>query len=201
MKLIVGLGNPELKAGEKYVGTRHNLGFEVLEDFRRKFNLEEWRVEKKFKAEVLKLFQDEGSEQILLVRPQTYMNNSGMAVGSIAKFYKVKSEDIIVVHDDLDLLMGKMKVRLGGSAAGHHGVESIIEHLGSDKFVRVRLGIGNTQGFLGEHKRASFSAEHFVLEPFLQNEKSKVKGMVKHAIQALEVLLEKGVEVAQNQYN
>jgi peptidyl-tRNA hydrolase, PTH1 family len=213
VKLIVGLGNPELKAGEKYVGTRHNLGFEVLEEMRKKLNLGEWPVEKKFKAEILQTNSadlakqaahtgniQEG-EQILLVRPQTYMNKSGMAVAAVARFYKVKPEDIIVIHDDLDLLIGKMKVRLGGGAAGHHGVESIINDLGSDKFIRVRLGIGNTLGFLGEHKRSSFSAEHFVLETFEQKEKSKVKSMVKHAIQALEAVLEKGIEKAQNQYN
>ena len=201
MKLIVGLGNPELKAGEKYVGTRHNLGFQVLEEFRRKLNLADWAVEKKFKSEVLKLFHSESDEQVLLVRPQTYMNRSGMAVAALANFYKVKPEDIIVIHDDLDLLIGKMKVRLGGGAAGHHGVESIINDLGNDGFVRVRLGIGNTQGFLGEHKRVAFNAEHFVLESFAANEKSKVKSMIKHAIQALETILEKGVQVAQNQYN
>ncbi len=192
MKLIVGLGNPE----DKYAGTRHNLGFEVLDEFRRKLNLANWSLENKFKSEIIKV-----SPNLMLVRPQTYMNKSGLAVSLIARFYKIKSEDIIVLHDDLDLLLGKIKVRLGGGVAGHHGVESIMQALGTDQFVRVRLGIGNTQGFLGEHKRAAFNAERFVLEAFMPNEKSKVKSMRKQAIKALELLLEQGLDKAQNQFN
>ncbi len=197
MKLIVGLGNPEQKIGERYAHTRHNLGFEVLEHFRKKLNLGEWELNNKFKAELVKMDGD-----LLLVRPQTYMNNSGMAVSALANFYKIKPEDVVVIHDEMDLPLGQIKIRLGGAAAGHHGVESIISLLGNDKFIRIRLGIGNlhTQGAEkrgGEH----FNTEHFVLEPFLPGERSKVKHMLKQAIQALELLLNSGLEKAQNQYN
>lgn len=193
MKLIVGLGNP----GDKYLNTRHNLGFEVIEHFRRKMELGDWQPDKKFKAEII----ISNIQSYILVRPLTYMNLSGMAVSQIAKYYKIKPKDILIIHDDLDLLMGKMKLRLGGGAAGHHGVESIIEYLRTDGFARLRLGIGNTAGFLGEHKRTSFSAEKFVMEAFEDKERSKVKAMVKRAVQVVETYLEEGIEKAQNQYH
>ncbi|MBI4036173.1 aminoacyl-tRNA hydrolase [Candidatus Daviesbacteria bacterium] len=190
--LIVGLGNP----GDKYKNTRHNFGFELLEEFRRKNNLEDWDFEAKFKAEMIKVGND-----LILARPQTYMNESGVAVAAIVNFYKIPPEDVIIVHDDLDLPLGKIKVRLGGSGAGHHGVESIINSLGTDQFIRVRLGIGNEKSHSGEHKRISFSAEKFVLEKFLPKEKSEVKQMIKQGIQVIEILFDQGIESAQNQFN
>lgn len=200
MKLIIGLGNP----GEKYINTRHNLGFEVVGNLGKKLDQRDWKLENKFKAEILKQVeyagQDDG-EHLVLVKPQTYMNNSGMAVKLVADYFKVKPEDIIIIHDDLDLMLGKIKVRLGGAAGGHHGVESIINAIGSDQFIRVRLGIGNLKSHSGEHKRVAFNAEHFVTEEFLPIEHSKVKHMLKQAVGALELLLEKGLEVAQNQFN
>lgn len=199
MKLIVGLGNP----GEKYINTRHNLGFEVVGNLGKKLDQGDWKLENKFKAEILKQVEYAGQddEQLILVKPQTYMNNSGMAVKLVADYFKVAPQDIIIIHDDLDLMLGKIKVRLGGAAGGHHGVESIIEALGSDQFIRVRLGIGNLKSHSGEHKRVSFNAEHFVTEEFLPVEHSKVKHMIKQAVGALELLLEKGLEEAQNQFN
>lgn len=191
MKLIVGLGNPE----DKYAGTRHNLGFDILDELTKKFNLVDWSLESKFKAEIIK------TTELILAKPQTYMNLSGMAVSLIANFYKIAPEDIIVVHDELDLPLGKIKVRLGGAAAGHHGVESIIKSLGTDKFVRVRLGIGNLRTQSAERKGQSVSAEKFVLEPFIHSEKAQVKHMIKQALKALNLLLEKGLPVAQNQFN
>ncbi len=191
MKLIIGLGNPE----SRYAGTRHNLGFDVLDELTRKLNLVEWSKEDKFKAELIK------TPDLILVKPQTFMNNSGMAVAALANFYKIKSEDIIVIYDELDLPLGKIKVRLGGAAAGHHGVESVIELLGTDQFIRVRLGIGNLKTQSSEHKQISLSAEKFVLEPFMHSEKAQVKHMIKQALKALDILLEKGLTIAQNQYN
>lgn len=192
MKLIIGLGNP----GEKYHNTRHNLGFEVLEEFRKKLKAPEWTVEKKFKAEVSKASLD-----LLLIRPLTFMNQSGKAVAALKNFYKIEPEEIVVVHDELDLLLGHMKVRQSGGAGGHHGVESIISDTGTDKFIRVRLGIGNDRSFSGERKRVSFEAERFVLEEFLPKEHSQVKSMFKKAVSALDTILKKGVETAQNQFN
>lgn len=191
MKLIVGLGNPE----EKYAGTRHNLGFDVLDELIKKFNLVDWVKEEKFKSELIK------TTELILAKPQTYVNNSGIAVKSLAAYYKIPTTDVIVIHDELDLPLGKIKVRLGGAAAGHHGVESIISALGTDQFIRVRVGIGNLRSQSGEHRGQHFNAEHFVLEPFIHSEKSKVKHMLKQALKAIEILLEKGLEQAQNQFN
>ncbi|OGE38341.1 aminoacyl-tRNA hydrolase [Candidatus Daviesbacteria bacterium RIFCSPLOWO2_01_FULL_39_12] len=191
MKLIVGLGNP----GEKYASVRHNLGFMAVEEFRRKGDWGNWGIEGKFKSEIIK------KDQIILARPQTYMNNSGMAVSALVNFYKIAPEDVIVVYDELDLPLGKIKVRLGGAAAGHHGVESIIKELGTDQFIRIRLGIGNIRTQSSEHKGAHVSAEKFVLEPFMHSEKAQVKHMIKRAVKALEIILEKGIEKAQNQFN
>ena len=204
MKLIVGLGNP----GEKYVKVRHNLGFMVVDEFikkmdggRWKIGVEDgnWKMEEKFKSEILRFAQNDS--EILLAKPQTYMNNSGMAVRVISSEFGVGSEDIIIIHDDLDLPLGKIKIRLGGAAAGHHGVESIINSIGTDKFIRIRLGVGNLKTLSSEHKGASVSAEKFVLESFMHSEKPKVKHMIKQAQKALETLLEKGLEKAQNQFN
>ncbi len=199
MKLIIGLGNPE----GKYSDTRHNLGFDVVDEFAKQIGGGVWSVDNKFKAEILETNYNlqPSTYNLLLVKPQTYMNHSGMAVSLIANYYKIAPEDIIVVYDELDLHLGKIKVRLGGAAAGHHGVESIISELNTDKFVRVRLGIGNSRTRSGEHKGQTISAEKFVLESFMPNEKSQVKHMIKQAIKALDTLLKKGLEYAQNQFN
>lgn len=189
MKLIVGLGNPE----EKYARTRHNLGFELLDDYRRKHDLGDWNLDKKFKAEIIK-----ASNDLILARPQTYMNNSGMAVAALKNYFKLEPQDILVVYDELDLPLGKMKIRLGGAAAGHHGVESIITSLNTDQFARLRLGIGTLESKSSEHGGQSFNAEHFVVSEFDENEKSHVRTMLKRALEILNIYLEKGLEKAQN---
>ncbi len=191
MKLVVGLGNPE----ERYAGTRHNLGFDVLDTLIQKLNLQNWSKEEKFKSVVIK------ADQIMLVKPQTFMNKSGMAVKLLADYYKIDPENIVIVYDELDLPLGKIKVRMGGAAAGHHGVESIIEALDTDKFIRVRLGIGNLRTQSAEHKGQSLSAEKFVLQNFMHGEKSKVKHMIKQALKALDILIKEGIYEAQNQFN
>ena len=191
MFLIAGLGNP----GDKFVHTRHNLGFEVLDALRRKLEMPEFSKEDKFKAEVSK------NGEIILVKPVTFMNLSGMAVSPIAQYYKIPIEKIIIIHDELDLPLGHIKIRTGGSDAGHHGVESVIQMLGDEKFIRVRLGISTWHAISGEHKHASFNAEKFVVDYFVDSEKSKVKAMVKRAVKAVEAILELGVDKAQNQYN
>lgn len=198
MKLIVGLGNP----GEKYSKVRHNLGFMVLDEYAKKCLQSTdygkfWEYENKFKAEVGRL----KTEDVLLAKPQTYMNNSGLAIRLLTAYYKLPAADLIVIHDDLDLPLGKIKVRIGGSGAGHHGVESIIDVLGTDKFIRVRLGIGNLRTKSSERKQVHVDTNKFVLEPFMHSEKPKVKHMIKQAVKALEILLERGLEKTQNQYN
>ncbi len=191
MKLIVGLGNP----GEQYIGTRHNLGFLVLDEYARKHIEPNWENDKKAKSEIIK------HKDIILARPQTYMNNSGQAVAKLVSYYKIKPEDLVVIHDELDLVLGKIKMRLGGAAAGHHGVESIINALGTDKFIRIRLGIGNLRSQSAERGGQHFNVDHFVVEPFVPQEKSKVKSMLKQTVKAIDLLLEKGLDKAQNQFN
>lgn len=199
MFLIVGLGNPE----EKYAGTRHNLGFEVVDALRKKLNAGDWSLEDKFKSEFIKFNYTLNPIHytLVLARPQTYMNKSGLAVAKLANFFKIKPQNIVIVHDELDLELGHIKIRLGGSAAGHHGVESVIAGLGTDQYVRLRLGIGTQKALSGEHKQISFNAEHFVLEPFMQHESSTIKRMTKRGVLALETLLEKGLEKTQHQFN
>lgn len=188
MILIVGLGNP----GKKYENTRHNLGFMVVDEFLRKITPIKktvWKESKKFNSLVAKV------GDMILVKPLTFVNASGFAVKKLVDFYQVEPEDIWVVHDDVDLPLGKMKIRLGGAAAGHHGVESIIDKLGADRFVRFRLGIGHTG------RGADELVERYVLREFDVNEKTEVKGMIKKGFKAVEVALEKGLEAAMNQFN
>lgn len=186
MKLIVGLGNP----GEKYARVRHNLGFMVLDEL-----ISNWEDSKELKSLIAK------KNGLLFAKPQTYMNNSGLAARLAISYWRIAISDLIVIHDDLDLPLGKIKVRLGGAAAGHHGVESIIEALKTDQFIRVRLGIGNLRTQSSEHKKAHVDVEKFVLEPFMHSEKPKVKHMIKRAVRALEILIKEGLEKAQNQFN
>ena len=137
MRLIVGLGNP----GEKYINTRHNLGFLVIDKIAEKENII-LRLENEFKSEN----GDFGSleDRVKLVKPQTFMNNSGEAVSKLKNYYKIDSEDIWVIHDDIDLESGKVKIVLGGGSAGHKGVQSIIDQLGTDQFWRIRVGVGKS---------------------------------------------------------
>ena len=195
MKLIVGLGNP----GEKYQNTRHNLGFEIVEHFRKKVNAPEFSFNKKFNSEISDIRRSD--DQIILIRPQTFMNNSGSATSALANYYKVDPKDIIVVYDELDLPLGQIKIRLGGSAAGHHGVENIIQTLGTDQFLRLRAGIGSLRTLSSEHHQDHRVAEKYVVESFTSGEVNKVKHLVKQATEALELLLEEGLDKAQNQYN
>lgn len=183
MKIIVGLGNP----GKKYEKTRHNLGFMVVDELMQK---SKFKINEKFSAEIC-----EPENNILLVKPQTFMNGSGQAVAKIARFYKVEPKNIWVIHDDVDISMGKLKIRIGGSGAGHHGVESIIESLGMDKFLRFRLGIGKP------HQKESGSVEEYVLQPFEVHKKTELKHLIKRTIQAVEVALKDGPAKAMNRFN
>jgi len=211
MKIIVGLGNP----GEKYVNTRHNLGFLVLDRFLKDSSSVErsvWKIEEKFKSDVaqLRLNNTAGEEEpVLLVKPRTFMNNSGMAVQLVASFYKLSPENLWIIHDDLDLPLGSMKIRFGGAAAGHRGVENIINVLGTDKFWRFRLGIGamrhSSRGDDGKGHAISKAkindVEDYVLGTFEGKDHTEAKKMVKHASEALGVALKKGLEAAQNRFN
>lgn len=203
MKLIVGLGNP----GEKYEATRHNLGFMVLDHFLKNFEpvqKKDWEDSIKFKSEIAQIDWQpkEGKlQKVILAKPKTYMNNSGMAVQLIKSFYKVDLSDIWIIHDDFDLPIGSMRIRFGGASAGHHGVESIIAVLNSDKFWRFRLGTGesHTRGKIAKHKIRA--ADDFVLNSFGRGESGKARELIKRAVKAIETGLEETLEKAQNRFN
>ncbi|PIU33151.1 aminoacyl-tRNA hydrolase [Candidatus Woesebacteria bacterium CG_4_10_14_0_2_um_filter_39_14] len=199
MKLIIGLGNP----GEKYQNSRHNLGFMVLDEFARKIlplTKTKWGTSQKansqfiiFNSQFISSLRETNS--FILVKPQTMMNASGFAVAKMSNFYKVKPEDIWVVHDDVDLPLGKIKIRLGGAAAGHHGVESIIQQLGTDKFVRFRLGIGHPG------KGNDKLVERYVLQGFAFHEAGGARQAVKKVIQALKKALKDGLVKTMSEFN
>jgi PTH1 family peptidyl-tRNA hydrolase len=190
MKLIVGLGNP----GEKYEKTRHNLGFAVVEKLAKEMINGQWLMVDKFQSLIIK-----HQSSTILAKPQTMMNASGVAVGKIASFYKILPGDIWVVHDDVDLLLGKIKIVVGRGAAGHRGVESIIKILGTEEFVRFRCGI--MAGEMPIEKRKHVDAERFVLRPFEPREKAIVKRMIKKTVEAVGVGLVESLSVAMNRYN
>jgi len=175
--LIVGLGNP----GREYEKTRHNIGFWIINNLQIcKFaNFGPWQVKHKLKAEVSVGMID--AKKIILAKPQTFMNRSGEAVARTAKFYKIKPENIWVIHDDLDLPLGKIKIQKDRSAAGHKGVQSIIECLGTQNFVRCRLGIGRPTG--------KKTVEQYVLEPFSKAEQKTLADILEETIIALTLAL------------
>ena len=196
MKLIIGLGNP----GDKYINTRHNVGFMVVEELLKKLApVGKSRWKKIGKAET------ETSEigDVVLAKPQTMMNASGFAVKKLTDFYHIKPADLWIVHDDLDLPLGKIKIRVGGGTAGHHGLESIVKHLGTTDFVRFRLGIGKPEGH-GEWQKNTAKRkgiENYVLSEFHTGEQGKAREMIKKAVKAIEVALKDGLEKAMNRFN
>ena len=198
MKLLVGLGNP----GEKYDNTRHNAGFVVLDTLLKKYeDLEKtfWETDKKNHALTKKITI--GKEAVLLVKPTTFMNDSGKAVAAVASYYKIPSEDIIVIHDDIDIQFGKEKIRFGGGAGGHHGVESIIEHLKTDKFLRVRLGIGSSERQEERSNKKHAFIEKYVLANFPAQEKGKLKSMITQTVKKIVLLIEHGIDTYMSKYN
>src|SRR3989344_204962 len=200
MKLIVGMGNPD----DKYQYSRHNIGYMVVEKLAKQLLPVErsekgWEGNKKFTAEICKINQD-----LILAKPHTYMNRSGIAIQSLVNFYKIKTEDLWVIHDDIDLPLGKIRIRQGGSSGGHNGVESIIKNLPSEDFIRFRLGIG--RGKLDVKKTTDINLsrqgiEKFVLSPFKDHEGGDAKKMIKNAVKAIMVILDEGLEKAMNRYN
>ncbi|KKR21302.1 MAG: Peptidyl-tRNA hydrolase [Parcubacteria group bacterium GW2011_GWE2_39_37] len=167
MKILVGLGNP----GDKYKLTRHNIGFMVLDALAKELSLA-WQFCKKFNADIAK------GENLILVKPQTFMNISGEAVKKVLTFYKLTINDVVVIHDDLDIDFGKHKLAIDSRAAGHNGVQSVIDQLGTQKFSRYRLGVRNEQ-------RNLIPAEKFVLEKFSKKEIDDLPSLIKKIIEEL----------------
>lgn len=195
MKLIVGLGNP----GEKYAKTRHNVGFMVLDELAQKFSSSNYQFskEKKFEAEILKV--NYKNEDLVLVKPQTMMNASGDSVARLKEYYRVPPCDIWVIHDDLDLPLGHLKIVMGRGPAGHHGVESIIKELGTDEFVRFRLGIGFS-GKIDERENRR-KVENFVLQELRGKEAVEITKGLDKTVEAIEIALKNNIDKAMNRFN
>lgn len=196
MKLIVGLGNP----GDKYSQTRHNIGFMVVDRLAREIGAASllWKEEERHQALVTK------SADVMLVKPLTFMNNVGISVKSLVDNCRISPEDVWVVHDDIDLPLGKIRIRSGGGSAGHNGVNSMFKYLKTDKFVRFRLGIGRGMKSTGPtmdknlHHRRVIA---FVLSHFRQNEAGELKHLVKRGSEAVRLALTKGLDRAMNRFN
>jgi len=187
MKLLVGLGNP----GNKYEKTRHNIGFKVLEKLLEKYG-GEWGSESRIGALISHLKFNE--QEVILALPQTYMNLSGDAVKDLLRWYKLDISDLIVVHDELDLPFVRIQVKKGGSAAGHNGVQSIIDRIGSEEFVRVRVGIGSSK-----EEKAPY--ENYVLEEFNPEEIKGLKNIIDDAAEKIELIVKYGYEEFVSRYN
>jgi PTH1 family peptidyl-tRNA hydrolase len=182
-QLVVGLGNP----GPQYAKTRHNVGFMVADLLAARLGAP-FKVHKRSGAEIAtgRL----GGHSVVLAKPRTFMNESGRHVGPLAKFYSVSPADMIVIHDELDIDFGKIRLKLGGGEGGHNGLRSIANALGTKDFQRVRIGIGRPPG------RKDPAA--FVLENFTAVERNEVPTICEQAADAIELLLQVGLEPAQN---
>jgi len=182
MRMIVGLGNP----GREYAHTRHNVGFDVLDRFAARHGVR--IIKRRLKAAVASLRF--GDEEMLLVKPQTFMNLSGQSVGALVRMYRGEPDDILVVYDDMDVPLGRIRIRPQGSSGGHNGMESIVRALGSSGFPRIRIGIGR-QGEAIDH----------VLSGFRRAERPVIEAAISDAVDALDMILEEGIEAAMNRYN
>jgi PTH1 family peptidyl-tRNA hydrolase len=179
MQIIIGLGNP----GEKFNRTRHNAGFEALDFFASQNGFPEFEFSKKYNAEISE------KDSILLAKPQTFMNESGQ---SVRELLKNKNEPLlIIIHDDIDLALGKMKFSKDSGAGGHKGVDSIIQHLGTKDFVRLKIGVKTDESL----------AEEVVLKKFTQEEQEILNPVIEKSAKALTYLIENGLEKTMNKFN
>jgi peptidyl-tRNA hydrolase, PTH1 family len=182
MRAIVGLGNP----GVEYAGTRHNVGFDVVDELAHRWGvrLKKWKT-----AADLAVVTD---RDVLLVEPRTFMNESGLAVSAIMAFYKIQPADVLVVVDEIQLPLGKLRLRRSGSAGGHNGLKSVIQHIG-DGFPRLRIGVerGDPEAML----------RHHVLSKFPPVEREVVEQAIRRAADAVETFVNDGLQVAMNRFN
>lgn len=191
--IIVGLGNP----GEEYVETRHNLGRMVLDAFAKEKDLNEWVLDKKLKA--LVTAGKIGKNKAIFLKPETFMNKSGEAVKSLIKSKKV-AETLVVIHDDLDIPLGKFKISFNKSSGGHRGVESIMKAIKTEAFIRIRIGIsGETASGKIKKPQGEEKVIDTILGDFKKDEKLELKKIIKKAVMALEKVIESGWSVAASQ--
>ncbi len=186
MYVIVGLGNP----GKEYTGTRHNIGFEVIETLAGQEGIRV--LERKHKAMVGRGYI--GGQKVILARPQTYMNLSGESVRELVDYYKIdEKEELIIISDDVSLEPGQLRIRKKGSAGGHNGLKSIIQHLGHDEFQRVKMGVGE--------KPKGYDLADYVLGHFTGDEKKLMEKAAAEAADAIRMMLREGADAAMNRYN
>lgn len=183
MKAIVGLGNP----GDKYVATRHNIGFEVINFIAQKYNV---HFKSSLKAHIGVAYI--GGEKVLFVKPQTFMNLSGESLLELVNYYDLELEDVLIVYDDIDIDFGKIRIRQKGSAGTHNGMRSIIELLKSQDMPRIRMGIGRSE---------SIPLVAYVLQKFPQDEIPMVQEMIAKAGDAVTCFIEEGINLCMNRYN
>lgn len=186
MYLIVGLGNP----GREYEKTRHNVGFDTIDEL-----VEEYRIEQsgvKFKAMYGKGMI--GGEKVILVKPLTFMNLSGEAVRALVDYFKIDvKEQLVIVYDDIDLEPGNVRIRAKGSAGGHNGMKNIVKMLGTQEFTRVRIGVGA--------KPKDWDLADYVLSRFSKEDRQLVDGAIEHSCKAVRCIIEEGVDAAMNKFN
>jgi PTH1 family peptidyl-tRNA hydrolase len=183
--VIAGLGNP----GSKYSGTRHNVGFDVVDRLAQENNIRVNRL--RFKALTGEGFI--GTEKVLLVKPSTYMNNSGESIREIMDFYKLEPENLLVVVDDIDIEFATIKLKKKGSAGSHNGLKSIIYHIQKDNFPRLKVGIGK--------KPPYYDLADFVLSKFSSDERKLVDQAIRKASEAAEEFVKSGIDKAMNEFN
>ena len=185
MKLVVGLGNP----GPRYRGTRHNVGFEVVDELARRRDL----VFEASPAAALMARERGPDAQVMLAKPSTFMNLSGAAVGELVRYYRFALDDVLIVADDVNLPLGRLRARRGGSAGGHNGLQSVIDLLGTDRFARLRVGVDR-----GDERRDL--ASH-VLAGFEPSEQEAIREAIAEAGDAVEVFAASGIDVMMNRFN
>ena len=185
MKIIAGLGNP----GAEYAHTKHNVGFMLVDALAEELGIDAWR--EKFNALVAE--GRIGAEKVLLVKPLTYMNESGRALAPLLDWYKLAPEELIVVHDDMDIAVGTIRLRRKGSAGGHNGIKSLLAHIGSQEFSRVRIGIGRPL--------PGWTVVRHVLAPFSAEDGPKVHEAIAYLLPAVECIVTDGIDMAMNRYN
>jgi len=186
MKVIAGLGNP----GQEYSQTKHNVGFMFVDALAGRLHIDNmWKD--KFEAKIVE--GHIGGEKVILVKPQTYMNDSGRALGPILHWYKLGTKDLIVVHDDMDIEAGTLRIRRKGSAGGHNGIKSILANVEDENFARVRIGIGRPL--------PGWTVVNHVLAKFSDEDVLKIKEVVNYLLPAVECIVTDGIDLAMNRFN
>jgi len=203
MILIIGLGNP----GEKYKNTRHNIGFRIIDKFSKRNNFPEFEMSQKFKSLITE--KTLLHKKIIIAKPQMFMNESGKAVRKIINYRlpivnktsinKFSNENLIIIHDDIDIVLGKIRISQEKNSAGHKGIESIIKEIGTKNFTRFRVGIKTASS---EQRTANnIDVEKFVIQKFRKDEEEIIGGVIEKTIDAIAMYSEQGIDKTMNQYN